>query len=311
MILCIGPTPAAQRVMVFRQLTLDAVNRAVTTLDGAAGKSVNVAKVLKALGEQPVATGFLGGERGEELRASLAAQGIETEFVAVTARTRQCITLLDQTAGTHTELVEESQPVTAADYEQLMRVIRQRVPVCRAVVASGTITPGGPADFYSYCAQLANQAGAISVVDAQGPALIEALKARPGLVKPNRLELAATVKRELKDEAAIMAAMQELGERGAQRVVVTAGEEPTLAFDGRSFWRVQAPRIDVVNPIGSGDAFAAGLVWRLLRGDDLGRGLSVGCRHRRGQCFDPHGRRGAPGRRETTGGAGDRGAVKP
>ncbi len=94
MILCIGTTPAAQRVMVFRQLTLDAVNRAVTTVDGAAGKSVNVAKVLKALGEHPVATGFLGGDRGEEVRKVLEAQGIELDFVQVASRTRQCITVL-------------------------------------------------------------------------------------------------------------------------------------------------------------------------------------------------------------------------
>jgi 1-phosphofructokinase family hexose kinase len=270
MILCIGTTPAAQRVMVFHKLALDAVNRAVTTLDGAAGKSVNVAKVLRALGEHPVATGFLGGDRGEELRTLLAAQGIELDFVPVTPRTRQCITLLDKSAGTHTELVEESQPVTATDYENLMRVIQRRVTSCRAVIMSGTIAPGGPADLYSHATHLAHDAGALSVVDAQGPTLIEALRARPGVVKPNRLELAATVKRELGDEAAVISAMRELGERGAQRVVVTAGKEPTLAFDGRSFWTVKAPRIDVVNPIGSGDAFAAGLLWRLLRGEDLG-----------------------------------------
>ena len=270
MILCIGTTPAAQRVMVFRKLTLDAVNRAVTTLDGIAGKSVNVAKVLKALGEQPVATGFLGGDRGEQLRALLEAQGVELDFVKVTPRTRQCTTLLDTSAGTHTELVEESQPVAAADYEELMRVIRRRVKGCQAVVMSGTITPGGPVDLYFNGTQMAHEAGALPVVDAQGAVLIAALRARPGLVKPNRPELAATLGRELKDEAAIMSAMRELRERGAQRVVVTAGKDPTLAFDGQSWWRVHAPRIDATNPIGSGDAFTAGLVWRLLRGEDLG-----------------------------------------
>ena len=270
MILCIGTTPAAQRVMVFRQLTLDAVNRAVTTLDGAAGKSVNVAKVLKALGEHPVATGFLGGDRGEYIRALLEARGIELEFVTVTSRTRQCITLLDLCAGTHTELVEESQPVAATEYEALMRIIRRRTRGCRAVVMSGTLTLGGPADLYYQGTQLAHEAGAISVVDAQGAALIEALRARPGLVKPNRPELAATVRRELIDEAAVMSAMRELGDRGAQRVVVTAGKDPALAFDGQNFYRIRAPRIDANNPIGSGDAFTAGLVWRLLRGEDLG-----------------------------------------
>jgi tagatose 6-phosphate kinase len=204
------------------------------------------------------------------LRVLLEGRGIELEFVTVAPRTRQCITLLDTSAGTHTELVEESHPVAAADYEELMRVIRRRVKGCGAVVMSGTITPGGPADLYFHGTQMAHEAGAIAVVDAQGAALIEALKARPALVKPNRPELAATLGQELKDEAAVMSAMRELCERGAQRVVITAGKDPALAFDGQRWWRVHAPRIDATNPIGSGDAFAAGLVWRLLRGEDLG-----------------------------------------
>ncbi|MCX6922902.1 MAG: PfkB family carbohydrate kinase [Verrucomicrobia bacterium] len=151
-----------------------------------------------------------------------------------------------------------------------MRIIRGRVKNCRAVVMSGTISPGAATDLYFQGTQLAHEAGAISVVDAQGAALTEALRAKPGLVKPNRPELAATVGHELKDDVAVMSAMREIFERGAQRVVVTAGKEPTLAFDGRSFWRIQVPRIDAKNPIGSGDAFTAGLVWRLLRGEELG-----------------------------------------
>lgn len=269
MILCVGTTPAAQRVMLFRKLALDAVNRAVTTLDGAAGKSINVAKVLKALGEEPVATGFLGGDRGEYLRTLLAEKGIELDFVTVTARTRQCVTVIDQSAGTHTELVEESRPVDPVDFDKLLTIVERRANGCRAVVMSGTITPGGPADFYLRCTRIAREAEAIAVVDAQGTALLETLKERPDLVKPNRPELAATVGRELKDEAAVMPAMRELGERGAQRVVVTAGKDPVLAFDGQDFWRIVAPRLAALNPIGSGDAFTAGLVRRLVRGEDL------------------------------------------
>ena len=188
----------------------------------------------------------------------------------VKARTRQCITVIDESAGTHTELVEESRAVEPADFDKFLTIIRRRIIGCRAAVMSGTIAPGGPVDLYFQCIRLAEAAGALSVADAQGAPLLEALKARPGLVKPNRLELAATIGRELKDDAAVMAAMRELVERGAQRVVVTAGKAPALAFDGRSFWQIIAPRIKAVNPIGSGDAFTAGLVWRLLRGDDLG-----------------------------------------
>jgi len=252
--------------MVFRRVTLDGVNRAVTTLDGAAGKSINVAKVLKALGEEPVAAGFLGGARGESLRALLMGRGIELDFVIVDTPTRQCITVIDESAGTHTELVEESAAVASEYYEELMLIMRRRVKGCRAVVMSGTLTPGGPSDFYLQCTEVARAAGAISVVDAQGPALLEALKARPGLVKPNRAELGTTMGRELREEEEVMLAMRELCERGARRAVVTAGKAPALAFDGGFFWRISAPEIAALNPIGSGDAFTAGLVWRLLRG---------------------------------------------
>jgi tagatose 6-phosphate kinase len=276
MILCIGTTPAVQRVMVFRRLLPDTVNRAVTTLDGAAGKSVNVAKVLKVLGEPSVATGFLGGDRGEFIRATLAEKGVESDFVTVAARTRQCLTAIDESACTHTELVEESRAVEPADYDRLVAIIQRRMAGCRAVVMSGSITPGGPADLYFRCAQWAHAAGAFPVVDAQGPSLLSALKAKPALIKPNRAELAATVLRKLDDDAAMMEAMRELCGRGAQRIVVTAGKEPALAFDGQSFWKIIPPRIKVANPIGSGDAVTAGIVWRLARGDDLGEACRWG-----------------------------------
>ena len=270
MILCIGTTPAVQRVMVFRKLALENVNRAATTIDGVAGKSVNVAKVLHALGEPVVAVGFLGGARGAYVRQVLEARGIELDFVTVPENTRQCTTVIDQSAGTQTELVEEGRPVGPEFYEKLMRRIRRHIKSCRAVVMSGTITPGCPVSLYLECTRLAQAAGAMPIVDAQGPALLEALKARPALVKPNQAELAATAGRELKTEAAAVSAMRELCERGAERVVVTAGKGPTIAFDGRNAWRIRGPRIAAVNPIGSGDAFAAALVWRLVRGDDLG-----------------------------------------
>jgi tagatose 6-phosphate kinase len=276
MILCIGTTPAAQRVMVFRKLALDAVNRAAMTIEGAAGKSVNVAKVLKALGEEPLATGFLGGDRGEFVRTVLQGRGIALAFVTVAARTRQCVTVIDESTGNITELVEESQPVTAREYEEFLAVLRKRMHGCRAAIMSGTIVAGASPDLYRTCSRLAKECGALSVVDAQGTALVQALDAHPGLVKPNRTELAATLERELADEAAVVAGMNELCERGAQRVVVTAGKEPVLAYDGQNFWRIRAPRITAVNPIGSGDSFTAGLVWRLVRGDDLGEACRWG-----------------------------------
>ncbi|MGA2497240.1 MAG: 1-phosphofructokinase family hexose kinase [Tepidisphaeraceae bacterium] len=270
MILCIGTTPAAQRVMVFRSLAIDVVNRAVQTLDGFAGKSINVAKVLHALGEQPLATGFLGGDRGEQLRQHFDDRGIEHEFVTVRARTRQCITVIDEGAGTHTELVEESRAVEPGDFEKLVAIIRRRIGQARAVIMSGTVAPGGPTALYRLCTELAHEKGIPAVADAAGVPLMSALEARPSLVKPNHPELAATAGRALPDDAAVMQAMRQLSERGAERVVVTAGKNAALAFDGKTFWRICPPRVTALNPIGSGDSFTAALTLRLLRGDDLG-----------------------------------------
>jgi len=276
MILCIGTTPAAQRVMVLRRLALDAVNRATTTLDGVAGKSINVAKVLKTLGETPVATGFLGGLQGDKIRQALAARSIEVEFVTVASPTRQCITVIDQVAGTITELVEEAKAVEPNDFGDLIALIERRVSGCRAVVMSGTIAAGGQASFYQRCTELARRSGALSIVDAQGAPLTLALQAHPDLVKPNRQELARTVGRELRTEEETIAAAKEIQACGAKRVVVTAGKGATLAADGERFWRIQPPAIAAVNPIGSGDAFTAALTWRLLRGDDLGEACRWG-----------------------------------
>lgn len=276
-ILCIGPTPAAQRVMVFDKLALDAVNRAATTLDGAAGKGVNVAKVLKALGENPIATGFIGGVRGSLIVSSLKKKKVETEFVSVPPETRQCTTVIDQSAGTHTELVQESHAVPKDKYRELFDVVRKWARRCQAVIISGTLTPGGPLDFYRRCTQAATEHNLLSVLDAKGPALIEALKARPDVVKPNRSELASTVGHELTSENDLTSAMWELYHRGAQRVIVTSGKEPAVALDGQHLWRIHAPKITAVNPIGSGDAFTAGLVWQLLRGANMGEASRWAC----------------------------------
>lgn len=276
MILCIGTTPAAQRVMVFSKLSLDAVNRATTTVDGWAGKSVNAAKVLRELGESVVAVGVAGGHRGIELVRDLKRRGIETEFEVVGEPTRQCITVIDEGHGTTTELVEESRAVAPEVYERLVEAVARRVKGCRAMVLSGTLTPRAPEDFYRRCAYLAQTEGVLSVVDAKGPPLLMALRAGVGLIKPNRGELALTVGHELRDEASVIQAMRDLHAVGAARVVVSAGKEPALASDGERTWRIHPPSITALNAIGSGDSFTAALTCRLVQGDNLGEACRWG-----------------------------------
>lgn len=213
----------------------------------------------------------------------LDEKGVESEFVTVASRTRECLTVINKFTGTHTELVEESSPATSTDFDALLAVVRRRISGCRALVMSVTIAPGGPPDLYLQLTRLAHEAGALAVVDAQGSSLAGALAAQPDLVKPNRVELAATVGQVLNDETAVRSAMREIQERGTKRVVVTAGAGVVLAFDGRAFGRIVPPEVIVANPIGSGDAFTAGLVSRLVRGHDLGEA----CRWGAAACAEP------------------------
>src|SRR5215203_4017785 len=111
MILCLGTTPVLQRTMVVPRLHIDAVNRATEVREHASGKSINVARVLHTLGEDVMAAGFLGGDSGKVIREDLAAARIANQFISVAPKTRMCITLMDQSNDTATELVQEASEV--------------------------------------------------------------------------------------------------------------------------------------------------------------------------------------------------------
>src|SRR5688572_28129259 len=137
MILCVGTTPVMQRTMVFPRVQIDAVNRATEVHETASGKGINVARVAYMLGEEVVATGFLGGDSGQFIRAELSAAGIPHDFVAVEPKTRTCLTVMDQASGETTELVEEAKEVELAGWDQLRAKIEALLPRTKMVVLSG------------------------------------------------------------------------------------------------------------------------------------------------------------------------------
>ena len=102
------------------------------------------------------------------------------------------------------------------------------------------------------------------MLDVRGPALLAACAERPWVVKPNRAELAETVGRDINSQSSLVAAMRDLASRGPGWVVVTQGDGPTLAAPAVGpVWQAHGPRVAAVSPIGSGDAFAAGLALAL------------------------------------------------
>lgn len=269
MILCIGTTPTVQRTMAFSKLTLDAVNRAVDVRQTASGKSVNVARVLNAFEYDVLATGFLGGAGGEYVRRALDDSRIPHEFVNVGPPTRTCVTVIDRGSGAVTELVEEPQRVQPTDYENLLSVVHSNLWRSQMLVLSGSLTPFGAQDFYAKCTRMARDAGIRVIVDARGECLRLALPEGPTIAKPNKAELQDTVGFVIDSAERLQEAVSQLLGRGAGSVVVTMGAEGAFASDGHESWWVRSPRVAAVNPIGSGDAFAAGLAMGLLQAKPL------------------------------------------
>src|SRR6185312_5625608 len=230
MILTCGTTPVYQRTMEFELLALDAVNRAREVQDYASGKSVNVARVIHALGGEVLATGFVGGERGAMLCRDLDSAGVRHDFVTVSAPTRQCITVIDRLNGTATELVEESSRVAPADWALLETKLRELLPHATVWVFSGTLAPAGPPDFYARWLSLARQAGARAIVDASKEPLRLAMRDPNVTLKMNRDELAATLDADLRDDASLITAIRK-HTPPAGCLIVTLGSAGVVACE--------------------------------------------------------------------------------
>ena len=271
MILCIGTTPTVQRTMFFDRVVPDEVNRAARVYEYASGKGVNVARVLRAVGEAALAAGFAGGARGEFLRAELTREAIAHEFVTIERPSRLCTTVIDRGGGTVTELVEESPAATPAEWGQFIHLVEESLPDVDVAVFSGTLAGGAPADFIARWIGR----GPRVVVDAQGEPLRLAIERGGCVVKVNRQELGQTLGIDLADGAAVVGAVRRATPRDGW-MIVTMGRDGLIGSDGSAVWRARGPTIDAVNPIGSGDAVAAGVAAGIVRGLGFDRVLRLG-----------------------------------
>jgi tagatose 6-phosphate kinase len=266
---CLGTTPALQRTMMFARVRAGEVNRAGAVFYHASGKPINVARVLRTLGEKPVLCTPLGGAAGDIVREELKKTGIDYRGVETDAETRTCITLIDKVRGDATELVEEAERMSRAEIGRLKQQFLRALTGAKMVVLSGSLAPGITEDFYADCCAAANGRSVPVILDGRGEALLRALNRWPLVVKPNRDELSGTLGKTLKTPAALRRAMRELCGRGAQWAIITMGREGAVVSDGKAFWEIPAIKIKAISPIGSGDAFAAGLSCAIGRGSEV------------------------------------------
>ena len=290
MILVCGHNNAWQLTYRFDAVTRGAVNRVREVHRSAAGKGVNVARVLAALGVPATLLAYLGGPNGARVRQALDREGIAAEVIDTAADTRTCVTLLERegleregslldarddrvrTSGAAgetrqvTELVEPAVVASAAEQERFAVAYDRLLEQASVVVIAGSAVGGSDREVYAQMVRRAHHRGVPALLDAYHGHGRAALAAAPSIIKVNRAELAELAGAAVGTEAARVAAYRGLCDRyGVRWVIVSAGEEGIEACDGKRLVRAAAPTVTVVNPIGSGDAAAAGVAAALVK----------------------------------------------
>ena len=266
MILAAGLTPAWQQILTFESVVVGDVNRATAAQWCASGKVLNVGVALKHLGAQSKTLWAGGGWSGAAIAEELQQLQVPHGRLQTSRPTRVCTTILDTGGHTTTELVENSAPFSTEELATFQQAYFREALDAEIVVLSGSLPLGTPETYYR---DLVSRTPGRAVLDIRGAELLAALPTRPFLVKPNRAELARTLNRDLRNDADLQQAMLDLNAGGVRWVVITDGPRAVWASSASQVWKLQPPAVAVINPIGCGDALAAGLASALDDGVEV------------------------------------------
>jgi 1-phosphofructokinase len=275
MIVTVTPNPAIDRSLWIRGFAIGTTNRAVSDRTDIGGKGINVARHLAHLGYDVLATGFLGDRDRHGVIETLAAQGVQTDFVRTAGHTRLNLKIFDSVSGEETEINEPGTRLPAEAVEVLLEKLGALATGCSVMVFSGSLPPGVPDDLYARGIALVASAGVKTILDATGTALRHGIAARPDLVKPNRAEAEELLSTQLPFEGEVIAAAKRLVEHGARAGVISLGSDGAVAASPRGAWRARAPQITARNTIGSGDAMVAALACALMRSLEMPEALRL------------------------------------
>lgn len=240
------------------------------------GGGINVARVAQALGAKSVAVFPAGGPAGEVVNSLLAAESIAVQRVAIGGWTRESFTVNESSTAAQYRFVLPGPELTAAEQTECIRQLRSAVGSARIVVASGSLPPGVPDDFYQQVADVCADLEVKLLLDASGGGL-KHVTSGAYLIKPSLRELSEHVGRELLSEAEQFSAARELVDRGAAEcVLVSLGAEGALLVTATAGLRYEPVRVPPGSSVGAGDAMVAGVAVGLTRGWALSEAVRLG-----------------------------------
>ncbi len=246
----------------------------------AGGGGVNVASVMHALGGRSLALVLAGGSSGRLLEELLQEGGVQHRIVQIPGRTRTSHTVTDASTGHEYRFIAAGPTLAEADWTAMLDAAQSLE--AGWLIASGSLPPGTPEDFYAQLGQVARRRAIRYVLDTSGPALRAGL-ADGGveLVKSSLTELESIVGRRLPDPQAQEAAAMEIVRSGRARLVaLTLGENGAVLASENGTLRLPALDVVVNGTVGAGDSFLAGMVMALADGrtpeDAFAWGIAAG-----------------------------------
>lgn len=249
------------------------------------GGGINVARVLKRLGADVVALYPTGGVLGALLRQLVTDEEIPCLTIGISEETRENITVLDQSIGQQYRFILPGPRLSELEWRACLDAVSSLLyrdasaPGRRArfVVASGSLPPGVPEDFYGLIARATKQAGAKIVVDFSGAALKCALEAGVYLVKPSLRELKELTGKPMESESDwIIACRSLIDDRRTEMVALTLGDQGSLLVSRDRILRAHALPIEPVSVVGAGDSFLGGMIESLTSGHAVETALRYG-----------------------------------
>ena len=231
----------------------------------AGGKGINVSIVLGNLGQKSTALGFIAGFTGEEIKRQLLERNVDFDFIQLPEGFTRINAKVK--ADKETEINGQGPNISEAKREELLRQL-DTLKKGDTLVLAGSIPNTLPDDMYEHVMERLQGKGIRIVVDATKKLLLNVLKYKPFLIKPNNHELEEMFDVTLKSDEDIITYAKKLQEKGAQNVLISMGGDGAILLDENGkHYRAAAPKGTLVNSVGAGDSMVAGFLTGLAESD--------------------------------------------
>ncbi len=274
MIYTVTLSPSIDYIVRLSSMRFNVTNRTDSEEFYFGGKGINVSQVLAELDLPSTALGFIAGFTGDAIAAGIGSNKVRTDFIRLNNGFSRINIKIK--AGGETEINGQGPDIPPEALEALMCKL-DALQDGDILVLAGSIPKSMPDDVYERMLGRVAHKNIMIVVDATKQLLVNSLKNRPFLIKPNRLELSEIFHAEVENEQDVEKYARKLQQLGARNVIVSLGRKGAMLVDETGGVHKQGTlKQQVLNTVGAGDSMVAGFIAGYLQTRDYAYALKLG-----------------------------------